>query len=73
VTDQLTTPFKNQQAFKTLGLSPGAPAAEIKSSHRKLIRSLHPDTLGSMEGEERAAAEERFKRVQNAYEVKFRV
>jgi len=32
--------------YQTLGLTPGATAAQIKSAHRRLARRHHPDTGG---------------------------
>ena len=49
--------------YDTLGLSRAATAAEIKSAHRALARTLHPDVSG---GKDTAA---RFAKVQAAYDV----
>src|SRR5436853_5612663 len=50
--------------YDTLGVKKGAPADEIKKAYRKLARQHHPD---KNPGDK--AAEERFKEVQNAYDV----
>jgi molecular chaperone DnaJ len=50
--------------YATLGVSRGASAEEIKKAYRKLARLHHPD---ANPGDE--AAEERFKEVQNAYDI----
>jgi molecular chaperone DnaJ len=50
--------------YETLGVPRTATAAEIKKAHRKLARTLHPDRNPGD-----AAAEERFKEVQAAYDV----
>src|SRR2546421_2526552 len=50
--------------YATLGVKKGASADEIKKAYRKLAAKYHPD---KNPGD--AAAEERFKEVQNAYDV----
>lgn len=49
--------------YRTLGLERDADADAIKRAYRKLARKYHPDVS------EEADAEERFKEVQEAYEV----
>ena len=50
--------------YKTLGVDKKASAEDIKKAYRKLARKYHPDTN---QGD--AAAEERFKEIQQAYAV----
>ena len=53
-----------RELYETLGVSRGASAEEIKKAYRKLARRHHPDANpGDKE------AEERFKEVQNAYDI----
>mmetsp|Transcript_28227 Transcript_28227/g.89895 ORF Transcript_28227/g.89895 Transcript_28227/m.89895 type:complete len:91 (-) Transcript_28227:248-520(-) len=50
--------------YAVLGLPRNAPAQEVKKAYRKLAMLHHPDQHPP---EARAAAEETFKRVQDAY------
>lgn len=50
--------------YKTLGVDKKASAEEIKKAHRKLVRQYHPDRNPGD-----AAAEEKFKQIQAAYDV----
>ncbi|TAM59127.1 J domain-containing protein [bacterium] len=51
--------------YQILGVPKGAPAKDIKSAYRRLARKWHPDVNPS----NRAEAEEKFKEIQEAYEV----
>ncbi len=59
-----TKDFLEKDYYKTLGVSKGASADEIKKSYRKLARKYHPD---ANEGDARAEA--RFKEISEAYTV----
>jgi len=57
-------PSGQQDHYETLGVPRTAAAGEIRKAHRKLVRQYHPDLNPGDK-----LAEERFKRVQQAYEV----
>ena len=56
--------MKTKDLYKVLGVSKGASQDEIRSSYRKLARKYHPDA-----NREDPKAEERFKEIQQAYEI----
>ncbi|MGB5739352.1 MAG: DnaJ domain-containing protein, partial [Woeseia sp.] len=58
-------------AYTALGVTPAAPAAEIKRAYRKLISQNHPDKLAARGLPEtmRAVAEERSRELNSAYDL----
>jgi curved DNA-binding protein CbpA len=54
----------NKDLYKLLGLSRDASQDDVQQAHRKLIREYHPDV-----NPDNHSAEERFKEIQQAYEV----
>jgi DnaJ-domain-containing protein 1 len=42
-----STALTREEAYKVLGLEPGATPDQIKEAHRRLMRSYHPDMGGS--------------------------
>jgi len=56
--------METKDPYKVLGLARDASQDDIQQAHRKLVRKYHPDA-----NSEGPRAEERFKEVQQAYEV----
>ena len=56
--------METKDPYKVLGLSRRASQEDIRKAHRKLVRKYHPDA-----NHEDPQAEERFKEIQQAYEV----
>src|SRR5579863_10170805 len=54
----------NPDYYETLSVARDAPLDEIRKSYRKLARKYHPDLNPGDK-----AAEERFKKVQEAYDI----
>jgi curved DNA-binding protein CbpA len=54
----------NKNLYQLLGLAKEASEDDIQRAHRKLVREYHPDT-----NPKDPRAEERFKEIQQAYEV----
>ena len=52
--------------YEVLGIAPGASDEEIKKAYRALSRKYHPDA--NVNNPNKAAAEEKFKQVQQAYD-----
>lgn len=61
--------FKNaDSAYKILEIEKGATPSEIKSAYRTMAKKYHPDKLQHMDEVYRKGAEEKFKKVKEAYE-----
>lgn len=54
--------------YKILDVSNSASEEEVKKAHRKLALRFHPDRLQGLSDNEKKSAEEKFIRVQKAYE-----
>ncbi len=54
--------------YKILDVSTSASEDEVKKAHRKLALRFHPDRLQGLSENEKKSAEEKFIRVQKAYE-----
>lgn len=61
--------FKNpDSAYKILEVDRNATDLEIKAAHRKMVKKYHPDKLQHLGEAHRRGGEEKFKKVQEAYE-----
>jgi DnaJ like chaperone protein len=54
--------------YKILDISSSASEEEVKKAYRKLAMRFHPDRLQDLSANEKKQAEEKFHRVQSAYE-----
>jgi hypothetical protein len=54
-----------QEAYRILGLKPGAEPTEIKKQYRKLMMQVHPDSAAHVQGNYRYSAQE----INHAYSV----
>lgn len=55
-------------AYKILEIEKSATDSEVKSAFRTMAKKYHPDKLQHMDEAYRASAEEKFRKVQEAYE-----
>lgn len=58
-----------QEAAETLGLAPGASTADVNTAYRKLVAKYHPDANRSKSESEQKAAEQMFKKVNEAKKI----
>ena len=54
--------------YKILGILPTATDAEVKKAYRDMAKKYHPDRVVTEDEAIRKGAEEKFKKVQQAYE-----
>lgn len=59
---------KEDRYYKILEINSDASEQEIKTAYRKMAKKYHPDRLGDVGDEVRAAAVEKFRQVQEAYD-----
>lgn len=55
--------------FTVLGLSRGADPGEIRAAYRRLANQYHPDKVAHLGREFQELAEQRFKEIQQAYDM----
>jgi DnaJ like chaperone protein len=61
--------FNNpDSAYKILEIEKTASSTEIKKAYRTMVKKYHPDKLQHMDEVYRKGAEQKFRRVQEAYE-----
>ncbi|MDC7995086.1 TerB family tellurite resistance protein [Altibacter sp. HG106] len=61
--------FKNpDSAYKILEVAPEASNNEIKAAYRTMVKKYHPDKLQHMDEAYQKGAQEKFQKVQEAYE-----
>ena len=58
-----------KDSYKELGLESTATFKEVKSTYRKLAMELHPDKVNQLKPELIKVSEEKFKKINNAYEA----
>jgi len=58
----------SDMAYKILEIDPSATKSEIKAAYRKMAKKYHPDKVLHLGKEHQKGAEEKFKKVQEAYE-----
>ena len=59
----------SESAYTVLEISPSATDDEVKSAYRRLAMKNHPDKVASLGPEVQKAAEEKFRKIQAAYET----
>ena len=64
-----TTPNGLAKAYAILGLQPNATAEEVKQAYRNMAKKYHPDRVITEDAAIKKGAEEKFKQVQEAYEL----
>ena len=55
-------------AYKILEIGPESSPLEIKKAYRKMVKKFHPDKVQHLGKEHQNGAEEKFRKVQEAYE-----
>jgi DnaJ like chaperone protein len=58
----------SESAYKILGIEPSATEEEIKKAYRSLAVKYHPDKVSYLGEDFRKSAEEKFRKINEAYE-----
>jgi len=59
----------HENPYRVLEISKSASVTDIKSAYRKMAKKYHPDRVIHLGEEHQKGAEEKFRRVQEAYEL----
>ena len=59
----------SQSAYAVLEISPSATDDEVRSAYRRMAMKNHPDKVATLGPEVQKAAEEKFRKIQEAYET----
>jgi DnaJ like chaperone protein len=59
---------ETDSAYKILEIEPSATDDEVKKAYRRMAMKYHPDKVGHLGEEFRKSADEKFKKVNEAYE-----
>lgn len=60
---------KEFNAYKILEVKQNATDDEVKRAYRRMVKKHHPDRLAHLGEEHKKGAEEKFKKIQEAYEI----
>lgn len=62
--------YKNfESAYAVLEISPNATDDEVKSAYRRMAMKFHPDKVATLGPDVQKSAEEKFRKIQEAYET----
>ncbi len=69
--ESIRSMFQNEtdSAYKILGVDRNTPDDEIKKAYRKMAKENHPDKVSYLGEDVRKAAEEKFQKINHAYEA----
>lgn len=61
-------PTTDEDPYRVLGLEPGASPETVKKAYRELANKYHPDKVAHLGEEFQQIAEQKFKKIQAAYQ-----